>query len=535
MVHDVLRGTPRWLASREALLRTDAYWPAAHPESGPTAPLSVVEGRSGEQQRWWTRLWSFFIEPRNVVVVGAVVLYVLWFATQSLKIFNEYASPPFDLAIFDQGLWLITHFKAPFVTVMGRNLFGDHTSFILLLFAPFYRIFPEPQGLLVLQTLLLASGAWPIYLIARRYAGSGPATMLALAYLLNPMLQQGNLDQFHPEAFGVPLVSIAVYAVLESRTGLFVVSALLILMVKEDAALLVVPLGLWFALRRDRRVGLGVVLGAVAWAMAANWLIIPAFLGAASMYAGYVPFGGVGGLLGTLVHRPGQLVAYLVSQGRPFYLWQVASTVGLSFLVAPEVALLSVLVVAENEISSLGYMHQIVYQFSMMLAPLVVMAAAYAVIRQRSRRRQILLATLSLCAALWSCAVWGLAPFSATTIYTAPAQTVQSYATIEAALPADAVVSAIWPMVAHIDHSTHVYLWPTPFDAQYYGQPSQSGTRLPVADDVRYLILPIPLGPDNSPQVFAQIASQFRLVRAAAGLGLYERIGRLAGDARRLR
>ena len=70
------------------------------------------------------------------------------------------------MGIFDQGVWLLSRFHAPFVTVMGRNLFGDHTSFILLLAVPLYWIWPHAQTLLVLQTCLLAAAAIPIYLLA---------------------------------------------------------------------------------------------------------------------------------------------------------------------------------------------------------------------------------------------------------------------------------------------------------------------------------------------------------------------------------
>jgi len=57
-----------------------------------------------------------------------------------------------------------------------------------------------------------------------------------------------------------------------------------------------------------------------------------------SFYSSYLPFGGVTGIISTLFHRPGQLFSYLGSQGRPFYLWQIASTVGFVFLFSPEIA-----------------------------------------------------------------------------------------------------------------------------------------------------------------------------------------------------
>ena len=201
---------------------------------------------------------------KHWAVIALIAAYVGWFSYLSWKLYYGYGYPPFDLAIFDQGMWLLTHFHIPFVTVMGRNLFGDHTSFILLLFAPFYRLFPEPQGLLMLQTLAIAGAAIPIYVLAQKFTrNTYIATALAATFLLNPALEQGNMQQFHPEALQVLIIAVAIYAAIESRGALLFVMVVLSLMVKEDAALLIIPLGLWVLWRRDRKWGLWIIAGAV--------------------------------------------------------------------------------------------------------------------------------------------------------------------------------------------------------------------------------------------------------------------------------
>jgi uncharacterized membrane protein len=475
---------------------------------------------------WAKRTWRSVSQMKNMGVLLLVVLYVGWFIHLSLKMYYGYDEPPFDLAIFDQGMWLISHFHDPFVTIMGRNLFGDHTSFVLLLFAPFYRLFPEPQGLLVLQTLLLAGPAVPIYLLTCKYIKSTLiATSLVATYLLNPVLQQGNLNQFHPEAFQVLFISLAIYAAIERKSSLLVVMVVLSLMVKEDAALLVVPLGVWVAARRDRRLGMSIVVGSVLWAMVANWLIVPWLLGSSSIYASRIPFGGVSGLFGTLFHRPGQLWSYLISQGRPFYLWQLGCTVGFAFLLVPEIALIGVLVVAEIIISNDPYTHQILYQYSMPLAPVLVLGTVYAIAKQSHVWRRNVLTTVALIAAVWSCSLWGFAPFSVNKVYTGwvPSSSINALNYLEKGLPPNAIVSAWYPLVSHIDHRDQIYVWPTPFYASNWGLFNDTGTRLPVASQVQYLLLPIPLSSADNPGVLNQIASSYRIVQSRAGFGLYER------------
>ena len=467
-------------------------------------------------------------QKKHWAFIALVVAYVLWFSYLSWKLYYGYGYPPFDLAIFDQGLWLLTHFHIPFVTVMGRNLFGDHTSFILLLFAPFYRLFPEPQGLLGLQVLAIAAAAIPIYLLAQKLIRSTViATLLAAAFLMNPALEQGNMQQFHPEGLQVLIISIAIYAAIESRGALLAVMVVFALMVKEDAALLVVPLGLWVLWRRDRKWGAWIIAGAIAWTAFALEVIIPSLLGAGSLYSGDIPFGGVTGFFKTLFAHPGTMFSYLRSGTRPFYVWQMGFTTGWGFIVAPEIALIGILLVAENLISLLPYQQQIIYQFSMPLVPVLIMGCVWAISRQSTIIRRNVITGVTVVCAFWSCVLWGFAPFSnqtANSIWPPNSSIVRSYTAIENLIPANAVVSSQYVFLSHFDHRTGIYLWPTPFETGNYGLFNTNGQRLPVASTVQYLVLQVPVTTSEDLSTFQGISKYFKLVKSENGLGLYKRI-----------
>lgn len=468
---------------------------------------------------------------KHLPIAALISAYLFWFCFLSIKMYDGYGYPPFDLAIFDQGLWLLTHFHAPFVTVMGRDLFGDHTSFILLAIAPFYRLVPEPQGLLLLQASMLAGAAIPIYLLAQKLIhNTAIATLLAATYLLNPALQNGNMEQFHPEAFQVLIISVAIYAAVQWKPALLGTMVVLALLVKEDAGLLVIPLGLWVVWRRDRSWGLGIIAGALLWTGIANELIIPSILGANTFYTSRIPFGGLSGLLSTLVHRPTRLVSYLRAGGRPYYVWQMGFSVGWGFLIAPKVAATGILVFAENVLSDDPYMHQLIYHYSMPLVPVLVLGSVVAVAAQKSIERRSAAAAVVVLCALCSCVLWGLTPFSVDSFYpadwTLSTGAVQAAAYLEKGLPSDAVVSAWYPLVSHVDHRTQVYVWPTPFSASNWGLGTNSGVRLPFASQVQYLMLPVSLGVTEEPKLFASLSKGYTLVRSEGGLGLYKQVGR---------
>ena len=459
-----------------------------------------------------------------VLLIGA---YFAWFSDLSVQVYDAYAAPGYDMGIFDQGVWLLSRFHAPFVTVMGRDLFGDHTSFVLLLAVPLYWIAPAAQTLLVLQTALLAGAAVPVYLVARRRSGSiTVATVLAGAYLLDPALQQGNLEQFHPESFLVLFVAVALFAALEWHPRLLVAAAVGCLLVKEDTALLVVPLAIWVALRRDRELGLRLAAGAVAYAIFAYEVVIQSLLGTTSFYTGRLPFGGAWGLLSAPFVHAGRFFSYLAADNRPWYVWQMGAAYGWVFLVSPEVAAIGLATLAENVISTFPYMHRIYYHYSLALVPVLAVGTAVAVGRLPRRAARWVATAAVGTASVISCVAWGLAPFSLETAFPDPGPSSPAVEAVNSLLrevPPHAVVSASWPIVAHLTHRRGAYQWPTPFRATLWGLYRQEGQRLPAAATVGYLVIPrYRLGIDA--EVFDSIARQFRLVGSAAGWALYRRV-----------
>ena len=64
-----------------------------------------------------------------------------------------------------------------------------------------------------------------------------------------------NRENFHPDAFLGVFVGFAIYGALERRWRLYAVFVVLALLVKEDVSLVLVPLGVWVAIKRDRRIG----------------------------------------------------------------------------------------------------------------------------------------------------------------------------------------------------------------------------------------------------------------------------------------
>jgi uncharacterized membrane protein len=146
-----------------------------------------------------------------------------------------------------------------------KRHFEVHDSWTLGALVPLVAIFPRAQTLIVVQVLAVAVAAIPLALFAREVgAGGRAANFIAIAYLLTPSAQGLSYDNFSENAF-VPLLAFG--GALAVRKRLFwpsLIVAQLLMGLKEDQILFV----LWFAgacaLWWDRRIGLALVVLAVA-------------------------------------------------------------------------------------------------------------------------------------------------------------------------------------------------------------------------------------------------------------------------------
>jgi len=471
-----------------------------------TFVAETTDEPSDEPRRW--RRITPPSEPQ-VYLAGAVLIWTWYFSVRSLNIHHALGTATYDSALYDQGMWLVSRFDAPFVTLMGRNMFGDHTSFVLLLLVPLYWIAPGAWIMFTAQSAAIAAGAIPVFLYARRRFGSEWWALIAAGtYLLHPAVGWTNLENFHPDAFLGVFVGFAIYAALERKWRMYAVFVVLSLLVKEDVSLVIVPLGIWVAIRRDRRIGLLTVFGSVAFMAVAMFVVMRSLIGVPTLNTWRIPFGGVRGLIDTTITNPTQLVEHLRSDGRPWYLVQMTAPFAWLFARLPDVALISALVMFTNILSTFWYQYQIDYHYSLIAVPALAIGTVYAIgalrdrvvqIRGRSlgvRTRPLALGGLAaatlLTAYLWAPMPWGRTPM----FY---GDTDNVYATTARELfeliPDDAVVSANYRLTPHLTYRHEIYQFPVPFRVLLYGpDASMEGQQLADRSErVEFVMLPVQL------------------------------------------
>lgn len=189
-------------------------------------------------------LKKFISKNANKLLFVAIILYTLFFSAISIWKYNNFLYNGLDLAIFNQVFFNTANGNLFGLTIHPHSYLGDHFAPIILLLAPLYSLFNSAKFLLVLQSLILALSVLPFYLIAKNiFKNSFYPLILSLIFLINPIIWNINLFDFHILPFAIFFLLFAFYFYQRKKFFYFSIFTILALTVREDASLAVFSFG----------------------------------------------------------------------------------------------------------------------------------------------------------------------------------------------------------------------------------------------------------------------------------------------------
>jgi len=453
------------------------------------------------------------------VIWAATAVYAVALSVESIREHERFATG-FDTAIFDQALWLLAHGDDPFSTIVDRSMLAGLQPGLALL-TPLYWLGAEVSWLLAAQAVGLALAAPALYALARE-RGASPmlAAVPALLWLVSPWTASVNLFEFHPQVFAPALLAVSALAGLQGRWVVLTVTAVVAMSMKQDIPLTYFMLGVLLALSGRRRVGAILASGSVLWLVVAR----VAFESGDSSYEFYEErFAGdrgdtVGDALSWILRHPVDTLSDVAGHSGGDLFLLVLATAALA-LFAPAWLLLTVPSLLYNALSDYPAQHSLAFQYHLMTAAGLFVAAAVGVRRVEELSRSGRLAIAGLMATALAAALlggiqvhsrWERDPFDD-----------RDRARIREALsrvPDDVPVAASTHLQPHLSQRAELYTLPEPFvPIDWDGALTAEELRAKIPG-VRYVALVEGDGPIEYPR---DIATVVPLVRRAGFVEIY--------------
>lgn len=426
---------------------------------------------------------TFRFPGTRILLWSAIAAYAAAFSALSILRHRAFATGRFDLGNMVQAVWSTAHGHPLQITgLRGDQIsrLGAHFDPILAVFTPLWLVWPSPDMLLVAQAVAVALGALPVYWLARKHLGHERAGLgFALAYLIYPPTEWLTLNEFHAVALACPLLLFAIWYLDEGKLLPFAAFAAVAATTKEEIALVVAGLGLWYALAHGRRLsGAAVAAAGVAVALVAIEVVIPHFnrAGTSSFFTRYSEVGSTpGGIVHTALTDPWKIVTTALTGRGLGYLARLVLPLGLLVVLAPLALIAALPELAVNLLSAATTQTSIRFHYTAGLIPVLIVAAIFGAARLQRLRPGLPVATGALVLGLVSSYLLGPIPvwryFPGGQSHQAHAAEVSAHDRIAARalrlIPHNAVVSATNSLGAHLSARRRVLSFPYLQDARW--------------------------------------------------------------------
>lgn len=319
------------------------------------------------------------------IVIAFFIFFCLYFIPITFLRYDNYYTGKYDLGNMSQTVWNTTQGRIFQLTNpdSARNMsrLSIHADFILVFFAPFYTLWPDPRNLLFFQVITVGAGVFFIYLLSKKILKHPTlAVVLSFAYLINPSVNRVTLYDFHAASLATTFLFGAFYFFQEKRYKLFLLFAILAGLCKEQVWIIVGIFGLFLLVQKGKRFfGALLFLSSFALSYVLISCVIPQALGSEHFAISYyADFGDTtADALKAIVLSPDKVLMTLLQENRLIFLNQIFLPLGYLSFLAPQYLLFIIPDLLLKLLSSNPNFYQIYYQYTAVLTPFIFISAIY--------------------------------------------------------------------------------------------------------------------------------------------------------------
>jgi len=319
-----------------------------------------------------------------------MIAYIVYFSVLAVMRYKTLYSSYYDLGIMNQTVY--NTFRALKTGDFSRflemtNTVGPeqikrmaiHNDVLLAFLAPFYFIFAGPVTLLIIQTVILASGALAIFKIGQIVFSKIKekellSLVFSLAYLFYPPMQKANLFDFHAVTLSTGFLLWMFYFFLKNKFYLSSLFFFLSIFTKEQLPLTTGFFGAFVIYngwknKETKKIRFGIILAALSfiWFILSMSVIIPYFRGSKHFALEYY----------VDLKNPLNIFKYIFRTRTWQYLFFLLGPVSFLSLLSPIFLFIALPEFGINILSNSMNMTNIYYHYTSVITPFIFISAIY--------------------------------------------------------------------------------------------------------------------------------------------------------------
>lgn len=357
------------------------------------------------------------IKNRTLYIAVAVMLVLItaYIGAACIVKYNNYNVYGYDHGIFAQMFHNMKE-TGQMVTTYERNElmshFKVHFSPIFYILLPFYMIFPSSQALLIINGFIIISGIVPLMFLCKRFKLSDISTLLfCVCYAIYPTFIGNGLWGLHENAFLAPLILWLFYFSEKDCTIGAVIFAVLLLCVKEDAAMYLAIIALYYIFSGKSLARNFILLALSLLCFGAVTMLMQKYgLGimSASRFGNYIgKDGSLFTLIRSVIENPAFTLSQVFTQEKLLFLLQMFAPLCFLPLMGKKPARLILLIpmLLINLMTRYSYGYDIYFQYTLGSAAILfyLSVAAYSEMGEK-RKKTLICATL--CSTVMACSTY---------------------------------------------------------------------------------------------------------------------------------
>jgi len=215
-----------------------------------------------------------------------IVLFALIYSVYSVVRHLRMETYIFDLGYYDQLIWLASHGKKIYSSILESLPWIDHFSPSVFLLTPLYWIWDSPLALLTFQAVFISFGAYPIYKLSINKTKSNLFSLtLSFCYLIFYGLQNAISYDFHAVALGPTLLAFIFWFYEEKRFKFFWLALLIFAGLQENFLIFASAYGVFLIFKyKDYKRGIPIFVGGLLLFLSLIYFIIPRIFAAQYYY-----------------------------------------------------------------------------------------------------------------------------------------------------------------------------------------------------------------------------------------------------------